>query len=284
MKIIFQILEYVNKCPALICPRCTSSLKQAYDFRNSIILSNTRFKQIYKQCHYRDEDEEIVVAEIVDDVEFEITFKSEPVDEKEVNALRNDFEDIIAPENEDYRALKAEVFIDAENIKQEPQDQDPFGMTCQETADIDDFLQNAIKEESIADNNEFQFDDLSDDLLMVLDDDNNEFGDGSSEDEEQQSTVETFIPLDLQKPHPEVKKKRGRKASLPSFICTLCGYKSCSELDRQEHIATLHFPKKRKRTYVHVISDRDWMCSYCGKYFRTKYESIQHRRTEHKEE
>lgn len=167
-----------------------------------------------------------------------------------------------------YQTLESEEFIVTEEIKQEPEDDDETETTVFENPATDIIeIKTEIKEEP-EEIQEFKFDDLPEEVLSALDSDNSEDLNNDYLDE---STSQRS-------------KKRGRKDNVQSLTCSLCGYKSCSELDRQEHLATVHNQKKRKIDNSQLIGDKEWICCYCGDNFKTKWDNIQHRKTEHQEE
>lgn len=202
-----------------------------------------------------DQSEEWEVEEVDEDVEI----KSKPKTSSDLT-----FSDTVG----NYQPLKSEEFIVTEEIKQEPEDYEETETTVFENPAVDLIeIKTEIKEEP-EEIQEFKFDDLPEEVLLALDNDNSEDLNNDYFDE---STSQSS-------------KKRGRKDNTQSLACSMCGYKACSELDRQEHMATVHNQKKRKIDNSPLIGDKEWMCCYCGDNFTTKWDSIQHRKAEHREE
>lgn len=92
--------------------------------------------------------------------------------------------------------------------------------------------------------------------------------------------------------------KKSRKESRTIIKCDICDLKLVSELERQEHIITVHDPvlnerkrkeRKRAKKYLKPSPDpvkgpTDWMCSYCLNYFADKFDMLMHRKREHGKE
>lgn len=74
--------------------------------------------------------------------------------------------------------------------------------------------------------------------------------------------------------------KRGRKEAQQTYVCLTCGYMACSELDRQEHMAVKHQEVKMKD----IENEAKFLCNYCGRSFKSRFNQMKHRLVIHDNE
>lgn len=101
-------------------------------------------------------------------------------------------------------------------------------------------------------------------------------------------------PIIYERPPPTatIVSRKSRKDPYQLFICPKCGIKICSELERQEHMMTVHDPKKKKNqkkaklkpSPAAIDGKNEWMCTYCSKCFASKFDMLLHRKREHQRE
>ncbi|XP_070508401.1 uncharacterized protein [Chironomus tepperi] len=256
-----KILEF-KQCPALICPKCTGNLQKALELRNSILVNNRHFNEIYKVCRFEEFDIEITAEAVTEYDEWSVEVVDEEMEIKS--------EQIGGDADGYYK--ESDEFRIADDIKKEPEDEDEQFTTGTNIFENPGTylieIKTEIKEEP-EEIQEFKFSDLPEEVLHALDSDNSDEEDDDEYLEESTS---------------QKSRKRSRKDNLKAFNSSQYGHKSNSDLDSQEHAGTAHNPKRMRLSNSTAISDKKWMCCYCGESFGTKVDSVQHRKTEHREE